>query len=205
MLILGLDLSLKPGFAVLDSERGLVAYGTKRFNWREFDGSVVDDFVKMYQAKEIASFIKNLVEEYEPDEIWIEQTNAGSFRNSQKLLEFIHFAVLDKIKLLGCKEKVGYVDTSAWSSLLKIRQTKEDTKNNALVREKKKRGKITKKHLSVRWANASYGLTLKLKDNDAAEAIAIATYGLKKRLLKEKLKNRGSVDLNKALGILVNI
>jgi hypothetical protein len=63
-----------------------------------------------------------------------------------------------------------------------IRLSTNDKKNNKLVREGKKRGKVTSKHLSVRWANEKYSLSLKIKDNDIADALAIAACGL----LREK-------------------
>ena len=60
------------------------------------------------------------------------------------------------------------------------------------------RGKITPKHLAVRWANDIYNKKLKIKDNDIADALAIATCGI----IKEKTKigyNINQRELIKAL------
>lgn len=199
MNILGLDLSIKPGWAILDKAGKLIDSGTNVFEKVESSDDYVFDYTQLDRAWSVASFVGELLEKYEPSEIWIEQTNAGSWRNSQKLLEFIHFAVLSKIEEVGFKTRVGYVDTSAWTSKLKIRMSKEDTKHNKLVKAKKARGKITKKHLSVRWANATFGLNFKLKDNDAAEAIAVASFGLLRSTEKEEKKIKVSIE--EALGL----
>ena len=65
--------------------------------------------------------------------------------------------------------------------------TKEEKKQNAQIRKKKKAtgatvvkneegkriGKIGKKHVNVRRANELFGLELKLKDEDRADAILL--------------------------------
>jgi hypothetical protein len=43
------------------------------------------------------------------------------------------------------------------------------------VKQKKKRGKIGKKHLSVRYVNDIFGLDFKIKDNDIADSICLAS------------------------------
>jgi Holliday junction resolvasome RuvABC endonuclease subunit len=37
------------------------------------------------------------------------------------------------------------------------------------------RGKVTKKHLAVKYVNDTYGLSLRMSENDAADAIGLAT------------------------------
>lgn len=199
MVILGLDLSIKPGWAVLDETGELVDCGAKIFKTIGSSDDYISDFTQIDRAWLVGNFVDDLIKKFKPDFIWIEQTNAGSWRNSQKLLEFIHFAVLSKIKDYGLKERVRYVDTSAWTSSNKIRMTKEDSAHNKLVKEKKARGKITKKHLSVRWASERFNLKLKLLDNDMAEALAIAMHGVKKN--QEKLKEVNKVSVKEALGL----
>jgi hypothetical protein len=60
-----------------------------------------------------------------------------------------------------------------------LRLTKEDKENNKLVRNHLKRGKITPKHLSVRWANREFDLSLKIKDNDIADSLAVCYCGFR--------------------------
>lgn len=155
---------------------------------------LVDDFSFLTKANLIAKQVFALYSKYDPDYVYIEQTNSGSFRTTQKLLEFIHFAVLNQFDKTGFATKVKYVDTSAWRSLLKIHLSKEDKVNNKLVKQKKKRGKVTAKHLSVRWANKTFDLQLKQKDNDIAEALAVAMVGQLSEMEKARWT---STDLSK--------
>jgi hypothetical protein len=86
-------------------------------------------------------------------------------------------------------EKVTYVDTSRWRSVLSIKLSKEQRENNKLVKKKLKRGKITWKHLSVSFINERYGLKLKLKDNDQCDALCLCLYGetIKENNVKEEV------------------
>jgi hypothetical protein len=65
------------------------------------------------------------------------------------------------------------MDTSEWRKIVGLWMSKEDKKNNRQVSIGKKRGKITKKHLSVRMVNEKFNKSLKLKDNDEADAILL--------------------------------
>lgn len=178
MKILGLDISTKTGYAILASESlvrsGLISKEITS-NRRSTQGRVID-YVFLDMASEISDGVR---EHLSPDIdfIYIEQTNQGRNRTSQKQLEFIHSAVLRSLHELGYADKVRYVDSSSWRSFLKIKLSKEDSKKNKLVKQSKERGKVTSKHLVVRWVNEKYNLDLLLKDNDEADAIAVATYG----------------------------
>lgn len=177
MRILGLDMSTKTGYAVLDNgtlvDKGLITADSKPTDG--FLKGLVEDYTFLSDAHWISTRIAKLIGGI--DYIYIEQTNIGKNRTSQKQLEFVHCMVLNNLRKLSVADRVRYVDTSAWRSELKVRMTKDDTKHNKLVKAKKIRGKITTKHLAVRWANETYGLDLLLKDNDIADAIAVATYG----------------------------
>lgn len=194
MKILGLDMSTSCGWAVLE-DLVLVAKGLINVK-EDFNPDRMKQEVEDYQfidkAKLVADGIAELVLTQRPDAIYIEQTNSGSFRTSQKMLEFIHFEVLSRLREIEYSTKVRYVDTSAWRARHAIYMSKEDKKNNKMVSQGKKRGRITKKHLAVRWANETFSLTLKLKDNDIAEALAIASYGHS----KEKLKKPTNINLD---------
>lgn len=179
MKVLGLDMSTKTGYAIINNgdlnDFGLVARSPRVID--ELTQLCVVDFGFLSDAEDIAKHVNKLVSLHQVDYIYIEQTNKGRNRVSQKQLEFIHCSVLKSLRGSGDKEKVRYVDTSAWRKELKIRLSKEDSAHNKLVKKKKARGKITTKHLAVRWANSTYNLDLLLKDNDIADAIAVATYG----------------------------
>jgi hypothetical protein len=122
----------------------------------------------------------------------VEETNRSTkSRYSQKILEFLHNTLLvslDKYRQGALTPPVFYLSTSEWRKILDQRLSKDDKINNKLVKAaadagiskpKGIRGKIGKKHLSVRWVNETYGLELKMKDNDSADAISLGTAFLK--------------------------
>jgi hypothetical protein len=181
MKILGLDLSTHLGYAV-NSDGSLGEYEVKHLNAESsnYQGNgTVDDYRFIFLAENAAEFVKALLAVHRPDLILIEQTNLGKSRTDQKLLEFIHFAVLKAIEESGAAAMVNYVDSSAWRSGLQIKLSKDQRAHNKAVKAKTVRGKITPKHLSVDWVNKKYGLSLLLKDNDKADAICIAAFGQK--------------------------
>lgn len=199
MLFLGLDLSTKTGYAVLRDDK-LVIYG--KVTVGELDEVYSDslpEYCMIKKANSIAGKIKKLLYEYRPDIVCVEQTNLGRSRITQKQLEFIHFAVLDMLMIWQFDTKINntkviYADTSAWRSCLKIKLSKEQRKHNKAVKDRVTRGKITAKHLAVAYVNQKYNLKLKLKDNDEADAIALAEYAKIKHINQKNIPN---ADLNK--------
>jgi Holliday junction resolvasome RuvABC endonuclease subunit len=121
--------------------------------------------------------------------IVIEEINLGRNRYTQKLLENIHTAMLDQIESFWPHAKVVYLDSSEWRHNLGLKMTKEQKKLNAKLSKAKKlaaqtnikldkkklgiKGKVNAKHLAVAHANTIFGLQLKMKQNDAADAICI--------------------------------
>jgi Holliday junction resolvasome RuvABC endonuclease subunit len=176
---LGLDISsTKTGYAVV-TDGVLTLHGLIPGIKPDRPGQP-EDFTFIERAQHMANEIFKVITATWPDMIFIEQTNLGNSRTDQKLLEFVHFAVLSKIIELKRQGSTRYVDTSQWRSVLQIKLNKDQRLNNKLVKLGKKRGKVTFKHLSVEWANSTYGLQLLKKDHDVADAIALATYGQKK-------------------------
>lgn len=176
MKILALDISSKTGWAIFDNNK-LVEYGLIRVELINFNVNNDPNKQPEYPynllkaADEMAAHLGNLIDIHNPDEIVIENTVKGRNRHTQRLLEWLHKSMLEQ--LISHKRTFTYLDPSEWRGILEIRMSKEDKKNNALVNKGKKRGKITKKHLSVRFANTTFGLKLKIKDNDMADAIAL--------------------------------
>lgn len=175
MTILGLDVSKHTGFAVY-CESGLLTSGTFDVDCKK-KTNLVNEYNYIEESLILSDFVLKLVQENKIDKIFIEQTNRGINRHSQKELEFLHYGILKKLLDNNYHGKVMYVDTSAWRSSLKIRMSKEQKKHNKEVKNKKKRGKITTKHLVVDWVNKTFNKSLLLKDNNEADAIAIAFYG----------------------------
>lgn len=184
MKILAFDIATKTGFAVFE-DRKLVDFGLLTIDKEKHkEGKypwVFDDISNDLATELIAKVL--LVK---PDKIVIEETNGGRARYSIKLLEFFHKAFIRELHPYILKHpecSVSYVSTSDWRKTLQLRATKEDLKNNRKVNEAKRsglskkesgvKGKITPKHRSVRYVNETLGLSLKLKDDDIAEAICL--------------------------------
>lgn len=193
MKVLGLDLSSKSGWAVIEkhsdsgnhlSDLGLIELGTPILGFGNYPWSYVA------AAKKQAEAVAALVAKTLPDIIVIEETNLGKNRYSQKFLEFLHLTLLQTIPD-GFKRQVVYISSSAWRSALMLSMSAADRKNNTKLSKAKKtaaqagakldkkalgiKGRINKKHLAVRYVNATYDLQLKMKDNDIADAICLAT------------------------------
>ncbi len=118
-------------------------------------------------AEGMAQSILRLVNEHDPAMVVIENTVKGRNRHTQRLLEFIHSAIL---RALRGRVPMIYMDPSEWRKIVEMRLSNDQKKNNRDVSAGKKRGRIGKKHLSVAMTNEKFGLGLKLKDNDQADA-----------------------------------
>jgi Holliday junction resolvasome RuvABC endonuclease subunit len=185
MKIIGLDISSScTGFSVIestDNKINLLQYGKIKSpitakEYLQTQLSYPHGLVDFAQQR-IENILK-VVYEYQPDLIVVEETNLGRNRYSQKILEFLHCLFIQQIDL---KYKIIYVSSSIWRNVLEIKMSKEDKKNNQKINKGIKiegqRGKINKKHLSVRWCNQRFGLQFKLCDNDIADSIALAVAG----------------------------
>lgn len=176
MKTLGLDISsTRTGYAVIID--GVLIHKGLITGIKPDCPNVVEDFVFIQRAQFMANEILKIITSVWPDNIVIEQTNLGNSRTDQKLLEFVHYAVLSRILEVGKRDITRYVDTSRWRSVLQIKLNAVQRAHNKNVKAKLSKGKVTPKHLAVEWANATYKLDLLKKDHDIADAIALATYG----------------------------
>lgn len=188
MWVLALDISTKTGWSLIHKEEGQDEQVSIGHYGRLVAEKSVDEwgeypFNYLKLADHMAKRICELVQEHSPDFIVIEETNKGKNRYTQKMLEFIHCKLLDRLADTKYANTVNYVNTSDWRKSLGIYMTKEDKKNNAKVNKAKRqgkskkelglKGKITRKHIAVRLVNDKYGTNFKQKDNDTAEAICI--------------------------------
>lgn len=195
MKIFAIDLSTHCGWAVLEGEIGskpkLIRHGTLHLGKGVKDfGPYPMNYVRTARAQ-IAALHDVYAAQGPVDLIVIEETNGSKNRYTQKLLEFLHYRF---IELFGGEAGanpywITYLDTSSWRKACGIWLTKEQKKANAKLLKAKRaaaaagtkldkkalgiKGKITKKHAAVNYVNAEYGLQLKVKDNDAAEAICL--------------------------------
>lgn len=193
--IIALDISLHSGFAImtespvpgelptleqygtLELDKIILEYGPYPWCYIRAEEAMVSKLMQVVTGQLYRSDIQHV-------EIVVEETNLGSFsRYSQKVLEGLHCQFLLAVEQY--KIPVHYIDSSAWRSTLNIVMTKEDKKNNAKLSKAKKegknkkelgiKGKITKKHLAVRWVNETYGLDMKQVDNNTCDAIALGS------------------------------
>lgn len=204
MRVLGIDLSTKTGHCHLEGEPGslpeLVSYGVI-CNDKPIKEFGEYPFCYLYATDNVIRRIRTLVMEVMPDVVVIEQSNKGKNRFTQKAIEFLHCKLLEMLDdFRGYCEangftvpKVVYINSSDWRSCLKVALSKEDKKNNAKIYKAKKlaaangesihstkkklgvKGKINKKHVAIRYVNATFHKDFKVKDNDICDAIALAT------------------------------
>lgn len=173
MKVIGLDLSTKSGFAVCEINNGVVSIiksGTF-FRGKDEEGTM-DNYPKsmMQVAEKAARQVVDLVLSENPDVVVIEETNLGRNRFSQKTLEWIHYCVLSGV--IG-KHKIEYISTSEWRKILDIKMSKEDKAHNKNIKETGARGKLSQKHLAIRFVNGYFGLELKPKNEDEADALCL--------------------------------
>lgn len=200
MKVLGLDLSTSMGFAVLegrlsDDLPAVLEYGTV-----ELPQSILAygsyPFCYLSAAAEIQRQVIRLIELHNPKVVVIEETNLGKNRYAQKALEFIHCLVVQWLST-NFPGRTVYLSSSAWRQALGLSMSKDDKKANSKISKMKKeskqedgkidlkkfnelkkasgiKGKITKKHIALRYVNDIYHINLKTKDNDQADAICLA-------------------------------
>jgi hypothetical protein len=189
MKVLGLDISTKAGWALREDSQppvfGQIELEKTVHEYGKYPWSYVD------AAAEMSELLYKKVVRSQADVVVIEETNLGRSRYAQKILEFTHCKLLQQIY----GREVIYLSSSAWRQALGLVMSKEDKKANAKLSKAKKvaaefgvkldkvalgiRGKVNKKHLAIRYVNATYGLNLKVKQNDAADAICLVDAYLK--------------------------
>ena len=208
MKILALDLALTTGYAVLEGER-LIKYGSVKVKVSNWKSNLNDyrqypkefPFNLINAANDLANLISGLVTEQAPDLIVIEDTVRGRQRTSQKLLEFIHFAVFSA--LYG-KVPIRLLTVNCWRKELGVFANEEEKKVNSRISKEKKRikkdlmnqghseedtkrvlakgvsldgkriGRKKSKHFSIRKVKELFDIDLKLNEDDIADSILLA-------------------------------
>lgn len=187
--VLALDVSTKIGWALFQDDKPL-SWGTlfPDKTVRDF-GSYPINFVRLAEylvARLMEEVIGPRLNNFGPRlEIVIEETNASSKQNySQKLLEFLHFCIVNSLDQHGITPK--YIRTGEWRKHTESKMTKEEKALNAKIARIKKQtgkklakidgkvvGKKGRKHVALRRVQDIFGIELKRKDEDAADALLL--------------------------------
>lgn len=192
MNVLALDLSTKTGWVVFNDAAQPDSFGLihRKTDWNDLSYPL--NFLTV--AEEIAD---QVVEIYKQslcsiDKVVIEETNkTGRFgsRHSQKILEFIHFAVNLRFRALSAK--VYYVNSSDWRRTLKlsVAETKKaakpflkelDLAKKALAQEKdpKKKKAIKERIQSIKQDLKARCIHGKIDKKSISVAYANATWNM---------------------------
>lgn len=129
MIAIGLDLSTSTGISVF-SEGALTDYVNvvRKVKGSPKTSAYPMNYIEM--AEELAFKIVECVIAYSPDYIVIEETNKGKERYRQKQLEFIHSAVIRHLHLKELSDKIRYIDSSAWRSILGLSLDSDQRSSN---------------------------------------------------------------------------
>ena len=191
MKILSLDISAKTGWALGEIKEGnlvLLGYG-QCLQRKQSDFSNPSPYDILVWANQCFKDILVLIEKFDPDELSVEQTCAGS-KNwvSQKVLEWIHYNLVNYLSERKRTKNlpIRYFLTGEWRKAVGCQMTKEQKKQNQEVKKQnakgikvakgadgKRIGKVGKKHVNVMKANEYFNLSLKQKENDIADALLL--------------------------------
>lgn len=177
MRVLSLDLSTSTGWALFEDGKPLSYGRLDQVHVEDFNVNAHPNKSPKYPqnmldaAKDLAALVAVQLDAQQIDHVVIENTVKGRNRHTQRILEWIHFAVLEV--LLTRRLPFSYMDPSEWRKVLDIRLSVADKLNNKEVKAGKKRGKVGKKHLAIRYCADRFGINLKMKDDDVADALAL--------------------------------
>ena len=199
MLTLALDISSYAGYALLEKVNGKVeildtgiVFNANKVSWY---GGYPFSYLKASQdmADKLFAVVEMVAARGVEYCIVVEETNGGSksSRYTQKYLEFMHGLLLHRLynNPLTKKTPITYISSAIWRKTLGLYMSAADKKNNKILADAEKaaakkktkvdkktlgvKGRINKKHLAIRYVNERFGLQLKMKDNDIADAICL--------------------------------
>lgn len=189
--ILALDLSTSTGWSYFKGTQ-LVDYGSivlkvPDLDYKDPHANPNYPYNLIDTANKIAEKIyEDLAVKYDIGIIYTEETCKSRHPISQKILEFIHYAVCSKFR---DKIKIVYVRNNTWRKASEVYLRKDEKKQNLQVNKIKKKtgnklakvggkvvGKLTSKHLAVLRVKELFNIDLKLNENDIADAILLGRY-----------------------------
>jgi len=186
--LLALDVSTKTGWALFEDGKPK-SWGTLFPDKTVKDfGTYPINFVKLAQylaARLMAEVIIPILNQASNTiEVVIEETNASKQNYSQKLLEYLHFCIVDTLNRYGISHK--YIRTGEWRKFTDSKMSKEEKSLNAKIARIKRQtgkklakidgkvvGKKGRKHVALRRTEELLGIELMRKDEDAADALLL--------------------------------
>lgn len=188
-VILSLDLSTTcTGWAVLDEDRKLIAYGILKPKVKGV-AKLKYPRQQLEKMKSLAQQVLELIWNYLPEKIVIEEITGSKSRMTQKTLDGYHYILLAHIEQF--LDIIHYQDVSGsrgWRTGLRLRLSDADKEfnreakklNKSMGKGHKKINKIGPKHLAARYVNAKFNMNLdvdnKTSDADIADAIAMGYF-----------------------------
>lgn len=178
MILLSLDLSTtSTGYSVFDLSKkslkqSLVKYGALKPNVKGLT-KLTYPMGALKKCQNLSEQLKELILELKPDKIVIEEINAGKNRLGQKVLDGLHFILLDRIEpqipIIQFMDSDG---SGGWRSkaCLNLTMTKNDKTVNARRRKRNKETRTAAKKAGKKSASGSI-FPLITKKHKAAEVV----------------------------------
>lgn len=198
MKVLGLDIATRLGWAALvypDAEMvtqdqvQLDRYGSIGLT-KPIKDLDVYPWSYMAACRDLANKVTTLIEQIQPNVVVIEEINIAKARFSQKILDMLHYSILERLEPGRLASPVFYLSSGEWRRGIGLMVSKEDKKKNRKLSQAKSKakalgvkldkkalgiaGKKNIKHASVEFVNARFGLKLLKKNDDEADAILCA-------------------------------
>lgn len=187
--VLALDVSTKTGWALFEDGKPK-SWGTLFPDKTVKDfGQYPINFVRLCQYlanRLIQDIVIPVIQSYGVTqvEVVIEETNSSKQNYSQKILEFLHFCIIESLYDLGLNPK--YIRTGEWRKYTDSKMSKEEKALNAKIAKIKRQtgkklakidgkvvGKKGRKHVALRRTEELLGIELMRKDEDAADALLL--------------------------------
>jgi hypothetical protein len=192
MKVIALDISTHTGWAIFEDSR-LTDYGTYEHNRTIQDyGDYPRNYC--YYARDYVARFRSFFERkfginaFHDVHIVIEETTSSRNSLSQKILEYLHFCFIQSLPVTY----ISYIRTGSWRTAVGAVQTREERNLNARIARIKKKtgqklakidgkvvGKKTRKDSAIRTVREIFGIELKKKDNNTADAILLGLGYLK--------------------------
>lgn len=187
-ILLSLDMSTScTGYSVFGMEsKKLLSYGTIKPSTKGGVGKMTYPRQQLTKMVDIGNQILNLIQNFKPHAIVIEEIAGSKNRMGQKTLDGLHFVVVwileEYLDIMNFYDVTG---SDGWRTHLSLRLSEADKLANkeAKILNKKLSGSqklptIGPKHLACRHVNAHFGLALNYDknetDGDIADSVGMA-------------------------------